>query len=257
MSKTKLNAPNTTEAQILEEVRRQRKKEKVELLFQRTFQTHTKCVKMNGPLAEKALRGRPRRPHIWPNFPSAWYCELTLTPEQLSHSCWAIREAIAQGKQGHWEISLIDKTQSNTFSTPLPLKSVLIDAKFLGRTNQCGFYLREDERVDATILAGNLNGQTQLFLAAKWIDGKEYFFEFDKFTMLSLLYKFEDIEVGVFTAFDKKADLLEIALFESHPPNIMFLKYDATEHRKIDSDETEGLFTTAAIDTTKGEKAND
>ena len=134
----------------------------------------------------------------WPKLSSLRSLKQPLTPDQMRYVCNAIQSntisdinAIPKHKY-----TVIDfKEGSQTWDDQVfTLNNMTLGIKVLGGGVFESFDLSKDRRLDAAVYIRSEERRAEAFLRAKGIDGKEYYFELEEFSMLYRLCDNDDIE---------------------------------------------------------------
>lgn len=170
----------------------------------------------------------PQQPREWPKLSLLRSLKQPFTQDQMRYACEVIQSnaisdinAIPKHKY-----TVIDfKKGSQTWDEQIfTLNNMALGIKVLGGSVTENFDFYKGDRLDAVVYIRSEGRSAEAFLKAKGADAKEYFLELEEFSMLyhtcdqqsgGLPVEDEKVtgEVGIFTLFNRKQNLLFITTY--------------------------------------------
>lgn len=184
----------------------------------------------------------PEQPREWPGLSDLRSIKQPLTQDQMRCACESIQSNTVSGVDAvpKHRYTVIDFKEGNqTWDEQVfTLNNMVLGIKVLGGGVAVNYDFSKGNRLDATIYIRSESQTAQAFMKAKGADGKEFFFELAEFYMLYHTCDNEDIEekngdvnatqesdapvieddkvtgeVGIFTLFNRKQNLLFITTY--------------------------------------------
>jgi hypothetical protein len=156
----------------------------------------------------------------WPHLDSLRHDKIGMSPAQVRDEYDLIkRNKDTKGEklfdQAYAKIKFGSRVHKCHYGK-IGIRHSIVSMTHIGDVPYC-FESPEDELLDAMVLMGVGRHSKRGFLFVNPPDGRKRVFELEEFCMLSITYKDEASEMGTFTLFNKKLDVLYVDVCEGRP----------------------------------------